>query len=195
MHFFLITGATGAGKTTVADHFANDAFIIHTDFLQKKACLKAFPYHLSSEDNGLPTLTQYKDILDLPKLLHDCLVPRQRAIHSAKMIIAEGIILSRKWFEDALVCAIQNTLTGGTCHVHRHLLFPPAEVMLEQIQTRAREKPARQREALIFPDIPAVQKQRDRHRDTLGPAQDAARWQVHAEASTLHQAIERLLTP
>ncbi|ASM75919.1 hypothetical protein VITFI_CDS0140 [Vitreoscilla filiformis] len=179
----------------MANHFANDAFIIHTDFLQKKAFLRAFPYHHPPHGNGLPTLTRCKDHLDLPTLLYDCLTHRQRAIRSAKMIIAEGLVLSRKWFEDALVCAIQNILAGRTCHVHRYFLFPPAEVMLEQIQTRAREKPARQREALIFPDIPAVQKQRDRHRDTLGPAQDAARWQVHAEASTLHQAIERLLTP
>ena len=45
MHFVLITGATGSGKTTVANRFTNDAFIIHTDFLQKKAFLRAFPYH------------------------------------------------------------------------------------------------------------------------------------------------------
>lgn len=193
MHFVLITGATGSGKTTVANRFTNDAFIIHTDFLQKKAFLRAFPYHHPPRGNGLPTLTRCKDHLDLPTLLYDCLAHRKRAIRSAKIIIAEGLVLSRKWFEDALVYAIQNIVVGGTCHVHRYFLFPPAEVMFEQIQTRAREKSARQREALIFPDIPAVQNQRDRHRDTLGPAQDADRWQVHAEASTLHQAIECLL--
>lgn len=195
MHFVLITGATGSGKTTVAHRFAPDAFIIHTDFLQKKASQRAFPYLHPPSDHGIPALTRYQDHLNLPALLRDCLAPRQPAMRCAKIIMAEGVILSRKWFSDALVRAIQTTLTDQTWHIHRHLIFPPANVMFEQIQTRAREKAARRREASIFPDIPTVQKQRDRHRDTLGGPQEAARWQVHADATTLHHAIARLLTP
>lgn len=179
----------------MADRFAPDAFVIHTDFLQKKASQRAFPYHQPPNEHGIPALTRYHDHLDLPSLLRDCLAPRQPAMRRAKIIIAEGVILSRKWFSDALVCALQNTLTDSTWHIHRHFLFPPAEVMFEQIQTRAREKTARHREALIFQDISTVRKQRDRHRDTLGPAQEAARWQVHADATPLYHAIARLLMP
>lgn len=195
MHLVFITGATGSGKTTVADRFAHEAFIIHTDFLQKKASQRAFPYHLNPNDHGIPALTRCKDHLDMPTLLRDCLAPRYQAMRSAKIIIAEGVILSRKWFSDTLANAIQNTLTSHTWHIHRHFIFPPAAAMFEQIQTRAQEKSARKQEASIFPDIASVRKQRNQHRATLGPAQDAARWRVHTHANTLHQAIERLLMP
>lgn len=194
MHFILITGATGSGKTTVTEKFTHDAFIIHTDFLQRKASLRALPYLQSTHEHGIRALVRHHEHLDLPTLLADCLAPRQQAMRSAKVIMAEGVILSRKWFADALISAVQNILTDPTWQIHRYFLSPPAELMFAQIQARARHKAARRQEATVFPDVPSVRKQRDHHYATLGQGQDAALWHIHGSSDALCHTLQRLLS-